>query len=293
MTVSTPLSNYWTHRQIVSEAMVLTNTIDNENIQLSNVRNHMNSGISYLANLLNIASMPHYGIWMNGTYETGLHPSGLEWVNLATALPAGPNVGAVPARIVTEIRRINWISPAAPILAGQLYPWNGNLTKLDVGQLTQLNNTQNVQWQSSIAWTHHGNEVLLFIGRNISTVNRAVVPGVGAQAYTVASTFNVFTAWAYRKPMLDNLVDPDLTPANQNYATPVDLPDEYVDLLIKIVQKKIMEQLREQVPAQLEQEINAGVQAISQQLIGELQFEQADREKRKYGNQQKTMGGGQ
>ena len=58
-----PLSRGWTHQQIVSEAMVLTNTIDNENIQLDNIRNHVNSGISYLAGLLNLAASPKYGFY--------------------------------------------------------------------------------------------------------------------------------------------------------------------------------------------------------------------------------------
>lgn len=38
--VITPLSNNWTRQDVVSEAMVLTNTLDNENIALHSVRVH-------------------------------------------------------------------------------------------------------------------------------------------------------------------------------------------------------------------------------------------------------------
>jgi hypothetical protein len=46
----TPLSRNWTHEQVASEVMVVTHTTDNEDIQLYNIRNHINLSLSDLAN---------------------------------------------------------------------------------------------------------------------------------------------------------------------------------------------------------------------------------------------------
>jgi len=62
MSLVTPLSMQWTYEQVVSEAMVLTNTMENVDIQLDNVRNHLNARLSYIANLLNSAERPWYGV---------------------------------------------------------------------------------------------------------------------------------------------------------------------------------------------------------------------------------------
>lgn len=276
MSAVTSLSSVWTHEAVASEAMVLTNTIDNENIQLFNIRNHINSNIAYLSNLLNLASSPWYGIWLEATLEDVLHPSGLEYVDLSIPVPI---VGFVPASGIYEIKRLNFTAQSPP----SNLDWVGNTTKLDIAQLTQLQSNQNIQWKFSIAWTHFGNELLLFVGNNIRTLNRTPLN----TAFDIRNQKLVI--WAYRKPVFDNLLA--VTDPNNNYSSItgnnalVDLPDEYIDLLIKMTQKKILEQIREQIPAQLEQEINVGIQSISQNLANEIQFEAQERMKSKYGPQ--------
>lgn len=279
MSVVTPSSRYWTHEQVVSEAMVLTNTLDNENIQLDNVRNHINKNISYLSNLLNLAAAPFYGIWLTGRLEATLHQSGLESIDLSIAEPAS---GAIPAQLVSDIKRLNVVS------ANGLTDWVGNCTKKDISELGELNSGRNVQYRHSILWSHHGSEIIVFVGNNIST---AAVPLVNAPYDISSQNFNV---WAYRKPILDNVAIATSigaqTAGGGNYRGNVDLPDEYMELLIKMTQKNILEQIREQVPQALEQEINQGLANINQLINSELQFEAAEREKRKYGSQQRPPG---
>lgn len=280
----TNLSRYFTYQQICNEAMVLTNTLDNENIQLDNVRTHVNVNISYLAHLLNLANAPFYGIWMSGTLETSLHASGLEWINMQTALN-----GKAPSTMWAQIKRINVASNNVAT------DWIGNCTKKDISEMTELNGRRQIQYRQSICWTHNGADLLFLIGPQITTPNFTANPAV----------FNVttqkFVVWGTRKPVLDNLVSDrvasgqqgaDQTGAlqTQNYFSTIDLPDEYAELLIKMTIIKILQQMHEQIPTQLEQEVNAGLAMINTQITSEMQFEAAEREKRKYGNPQKAPG---
>lgn len=279
MSTVTPSSRYWTHEQVVSEAMVLTNTLDNENIQLDNVRNHINKNISYVSNLLNLAAAPFYGIWMTGQLETTLHPSGLEWIDLSVIEPVS---GAIPAQTVSDIKRLNVVS------TGAATDWVGNCTKKDISELSELNSLRNVQYRHSVLWSHHGSELIFFVGTGIATVANALT----GTAYNMsAQNVNV---WAYRKPILDNVAIASSVAAQTagggNYRGNVDLPDEYMELLIKMTQKNILEQIREQVPQALEQEINQGLANINQMIGSELQFEAAERDKRKYGFPQRPPG---
>lgn len=414
-----PLSKYWTHEQIASEAMVLTNTIDNENIQLDNVRNHINAGISYLAGLLNLAASPWYGVYATFCFEPVLHNSGLEYLDLTDSVNNRAND---ISNMLFSIDRINMKPFNNPNPLAPSSTWNGNVIKEDIAQLTQLNTQQNIQWRHSVAWAHHGQDLLFYIGNNIQTANRPVpvqtdytlfcntglgggqmfanfmftddwanptlyttavngnsvtltyigtlnpggfehgtglrtgiqmaidlgalidntgedkiyfngvfptlAPaditfsgtlntltltfntsladgnytflatnklqewryGVRFSIVTSVASYNNFVLWAYRLPLLDNLIAPTSPATNNNYRAMVDLPDRYVDLLIKIVMQKILAQIREQIPMQLEQEINQGVATITGMLNQELQFEAAEREKRKYGAQQKAPG---
>lgn len=284
-----PLSSFWTHKAIVSEAMVLTNTIDNESIQVENVRYHLNAALSHLTNLLNLATTPWYGVWFQFTPEGTLHPSGLEY-SVLTDTFLGYNV----APLLHSIRRVN----VQPESGAESNAWVGNCTKLDMAQLAQLATTQNQQWRHSIAWAHHGNEIIIFTGKGIVTTLHS--ERINNAGYTLLNTH--FVGWGYRKPILDNLVPESVANGvwfndeyrgtiTQNYYDYIDLPDEYANLLIKIIQKNILEQLREQIPAQLEGEINQGLATITQNISAELQFEAAEREKRKYGAQQRGPGG--
>ena len=280
----TPLSNFWTHEQVVSEAMVLTNTIDNEAIQLDNIRNHMNSSISYIANLLNLSSSPWYGIYMTGTLETTLHPSGLEWIDLA------PQVGTVtPNTIISGIRRIN-STAVNPVETAVPLCYDGNWTSWDLSNLVQQNNKHNVQHRFSVAWQHHGDEIVLFVGNNIETAANAarltfkeIIPD-----YSLKPDKAKVVIWAHRIPILDDLKAPN--DPTTNYLGRIDVPDKYVKLVLQLTQKSILEQLSAQVPAALEQEINQAIVAAQGVINNEIQLEAADREKRKYGNPQKSGG---
>lgn len=430
-----PLSRGWTHEQVASEAMVLTNTIDNEAIQLDNVRNHINANISYLAELLNLAASPFYGIYATFCFEPQLHDSGVEYLDLTDSVNNNANN---IANLIFDMKRINIYE----VMTGTTPHWNGNVIKWDISQIMQQNAMQNVQSRHTVAWSHFGSEVLFFVGDNISSANRparrrvdyvlqccnqagvqaisaieasvqtilnpayvgqwatimdditsatwannkmtigfrrpvSTTPGEGTfldihvanqttgwttdndidyiydlsetpvskRNFTVTPMDNPpaewpnavilefdwtsadndhyiyfwdtlnehfvgaikvnfletgnpepqhacgrFVLWAMRTPILDALLRPDDPSLQNNYRGMVDLPDRYVDLLIKMTQKKILEQIREQVPQVLEQEINQGLANINQLIGSELQFEAAEREKRKYGSQQRPPG---
>ena len=271
----TPLSRDWTHEEIVSEVMVLTNTIDNEQIQLYNIRNHLNSNLSYLAKLLNLSSSPWYRLALTARIESSNHPSGLDWINLVTPVVVG---GTPPNLMLMDIHRIS-----VPRKNYNSTGWVGNCTKLDIAELTQLKSFQNVQWRYSVAWTYIGQEVLLFVGDQIMSWANA---NPLLEVYSILGIDLVL--WVTRKPILDDLLAPD--DPRSNYRQNVDLPDQYIDLLVKITQKKVLEQRREQIPTALEQEVNQGLASIQQMLANDLQFEAAEREKRKYGVAQRSPG---
>jgi hypothetical protein len=277
----TPLSRNWTHEEVVSEVAVLTQTLDNEEVQHMNIRNHLRLSVSYLAELLNLHTSPFYGIYVVGILESFLHPSGLEWVDLT----AGVNV----SNLFADIQRVNFVmnNPTAP-------DWIGNSRKCDISHLTQLQSQELLQWRFDIGWTHIGTDILFYVGRGIRTVAqpRGVTSIVDPIGYDVSN--QTFTIWGRRHPILDTLLarnDPannysNITGANAN----VDLPDQYIDLLVKMTQKRVLEQRREAVPQELTQQVNDGVAMINKLVSDELQFEAAEREKRKYGNPQRPPG---
>lgn len=288
-TAQQPLSSFWTHKAIASEAMVLTNTIDNESVQLENVRHHINAAIAHLANLLNLASSPWYGVWFEFTAESVLHPSGLEY----TDLTGNGITSADIASRLHSVKRVNII----PESDADADAFTGNCQRLDIAQLTQLLTSQNSQYRHTIAWAHHGDQILLFTGKGIETPLHPERSSY--KAFTTDGTH--YVGWGHRKPILDAMVPVSVEQTMpytdeyrgiivQNYFGYIDLPDEYASLLIKMVQKNILEQLREQIPQQLEGEIVQGLQSISQNITNELQLEAAEREKRRYGAQQRSPG---
>ena len=282
--VVTPLSNNWTRQDVVSEAMVLTNTLDNESIALHSVRVHCNVAVSYVAELLRLNTSPFYGIYMEATLEPTLHPSGLEWIDLA------PQVGTVtPNTIISGIRRIN-STAVNPVETAVPLCYDGNWTSWDLSNLVQQNNKHNVQHRFSVAWQHHGDEIVLFVGNNIETAANAarltfkeIIPD-----YSLKPDKAKVVIWAHRIPILDDLKAPN--DPTTNYLGRIDVPDKYVKLVLQLTQKSILEQLSAQVPAALEQEINQAIVAAQGVINNEIQLEAADREKRKYGNPQKSGG---
>jgi len=272
----TPLSRNWTHEQIASEVMVVTHTTDNEDIQLYNIRNHINLSLSDLANQLNLSTSPWYRISLTAMLEAAVHDSGLDWIDLDT-----PFSNQVPSQLLLDVKRLSTVS------SGVSTDWVNNCTKQDISEITALRSNQNVQWRYSVTWSHTGRELIIFVGNGIlSRANMAVTPW---QFYDI--TLQNFILWGTRKPLVDNLLAPGAP--NSNYRSNVDLPDQYVNLLVKMTQKKVLEQRRESgnpVDAQLYQEVTQNVQLLQQQLMSEIQFEAAEREKRKYGVPQRPPG---
>jgi hypothetical protein len=298
----------WTVQQVVSEAMILTGTLDNEeSVFVENVRNHYNMNLSHLADLLNLASSPFYGTYLTGLFETILHPfSGVHWINLgndydaninvtpATAVrDAHPGVTAVNTNVVNKLHSIKGIAinfrgvaPGDGAYTSQTFAalntaqnYTGNIVKWDLSKVLQQSNNLNIQHGQTIAYCHHGEELLFFVGQQIATPLRgAVVPA--SPAYTIvaptAATANAghfFTIWAFRQPMLDNLI-PISTTATTGYFQQVDLPDRYIKLLVDMIAKNIYQQKKEAVPQNIEQSIQTGLAQISQNLEQAARLEQ-------------------
>jgi len=264
------LSNDWTHEKIANEAQVLTNTLDNEFIQLSNVRAHINVNISYLAELLNLAAFPFYQIWMTGAFESALHPSGLEYINLGTTIG-----GYVPFRIISSIRRINFVKN------GEESDWCLNVARQDIAKLTSLASGQNLQYYQSILWNWSGSDLLFYVGDDIESANRDITD----VSYDITS--QVINIFATRNPLLDDMLAENVS---TTYRQPIDLPDKYVKLLLGLVQKSILNQLSREPPAQLEAEINQGIAMINQEIAQEIQHSQQIIDKYAYGNLSQRQG---
>jgi hypothetical protein len=306
-----PLGRAWTYEAIASEALVLTNQLDNENVQLYNVRAHINLAISNIVEMLNAANSPWYQIWLTALFEHNdtnpMHSTGLHYIDLSDTSVLSVNTDPYiskfnPSSDIDQILRMNisknkavWTAIKDNSFTGISF-WSGNLTKKDISELTELQTDKNVQYKQSICWTHSGSDILIFVGKDILTVPMLINRGIdfdaekGNYAYTTTLDGEIdqaITIVATRHCALDDLLPPD---TSVTYRTRIDMPDKYVDLLVKKVQKLILTQLREQVPAQLEQEITQQQMGIMQQISAELQFEQSEREKRKYGNMQKIPG---
>lgn len=333
MSDASPLSKAWTHEDVVSEALVITNQLDNERVQLYNVRVHMNIAISNIADMLNLANMPWYNVWLQGDFEDELHPTGLHYIDLKdiTLLSEEASTNRIdrnkyikdkthdsyiqnfiPSRDLKEIVRLN--VPKTQSIVGSIGTqlsgiavWDGNFSKKDISELTELQTTKNIQYRHSICWSHSGSDLLFFVGDQIVTKTNFWTKGFGSLidlingsnlsdtiAYTMVDEDLISGPFSYpitlvgmRKPELDDLKAPE---QSNTYKQPVDLPDEYMDLLVKKVQKFVLTQLREQVPAQLEQEINQQQMLIQKQINDELQYEQAERQKMTYGYGQRPPG---
>jgi len=275
MSTITPLSKQWTHKNIVSEAMVLTGTLDNETVQLDNIRNHLNASLSYIANLLNLAERPWYGIWMKGTIETAIHALGVDSLDLSTAIDT-----VIPANYLASIKRVGFMGSTKD-------GYVGNAAKWDMAVLLEQASNLNDQMRHTLAWTWNGSDILIYAGNEITSLR---TPSPDTISYTIVGQ-NITIA-GYRKPLLDNLIAPNQQTGSPigNYESMIDLPDEHVELLLNLIMKKIYTQRRERAPESLEQDINQGVAQISGLINQEMQFEAAERDKVRYGSPQKTPG---
>lgn len=309
-----PLSNMYTHQQAVSEVMVLTKTTDNERLQLSNFRNHLNVSIAQVVELVGISHSPRYETSIRCSIETTLNDSGLHWINLDTGIAVAGWGTFVPSQGFREIKRVNakkldtylggafgnqnavtvWNGSGGPfpqfesLAAGFNASKEGNFTKLDISALNQLSSVsdQNVQWSQSIAWTHTGNSILLFVGSDIATPFQGTY--VANNADTTGSPYALpfvdIVLTGTRQPMLDDLLAPTIS---NRYLNRVDLPDEYMSLCIALTQHKVLEQLNADIneKAIVNQQIQGELAKLQANVTEKVQFEKLEREKMKYGDQ--------
>ena len=271
-----PLSRFWTHERVASEVMVLTNVLNSQYVQLENIRYHINMQIGYLAELLNLANHPFYSLYLGAILERiSAHSTGLDWVNIDTPqihINSDP-MWCSPIQMIDNIKRIS----IYPIPGGRT-TWKGNCTKRDISVLTQQMNNMNDQERFTVSWAHEGNGIFILAGSEINTQLRP-----SNNYYSIKDTITNIHIFANRRPLLDSMVPPNIAATlGNNYSTMdefggvsmyafVDLPDQYISLLVKLVQKNVLEQLNAQIPPQMEQEINASIARISQ--VGEIEQE--------------------
>lgn len=245
----TRLSSTWTPQRVISEVRVLTRQLGNEIVQDMNIRNHINVAVSNIAEMLNMAKHPHYGIvFKNSTIEAGTTPPEID---LGALFSGGPFDGLAGQQVVWEITRISTTqnlggSPAVTRLH--------NVISQPLDVILNLNGNTNIQTQYDMFWEHHGSRILFYI------------PPV-AQLGFAPTTFDI---WAIRNPLLDDYTNTGLT-------TRIDLPDRYVRLLILMVQKMVLEQANQQSDPNLDANISNLTQQIANNIAQETQFIQATR----------------
>lgn len=268
--VESTLSVVWTHERLVSEIRVATNELDNERIQDSNIRNHINVCISNIAELLNLAKNPLYGISWEATPDyngVGLPPAGrppIPYIDLSipVALEVNgqpwtttlPNTAVFsPYSLLWEINRVGFVNQGSIIL--------NNCQKLSQEEIMHLSTRTNLQATQHISWNQHGNMLYLWIGQEV----------------TPPSQFWIF---GYRNPILDDLKD---YATSVTWRKPVDLSDRYVRLLLLMAQKMVLEQVNKQIDPALEQNIQSMTSQITSQIVQETQFAEMQRTKQEYG----------
>lgn len=306
-----PLSS-WTVQQVISEAMVLTNTLDNEDdVFVENVRYHYNMNLSHLADLLNLSASPFYGMYLSGIFETGFHPfGGIHWIDLGgersntsiqvanTANSAGalhpgttnPNVSLMQKIHSIKAVTIN-LRTAVPLPAtygakvtfatlNNQFNYTGNIPKWTLQQILQQANHLNNQYRQTLAYCHHGEELLFFVGSQFETPLREAesnAPAYKIIAPTADNTGHVFTIWCYRQPILDNLL-PISNGATGSTASgfflKADIPDRYIKLLVDMMRVSILQQAKQSVPQELQVGVNTALAQIGQNLEQAARLEQ-------------------
>lgn len=289
-----PLSSYWTPQLVISEVAVLVNELDNERIQNANLRTHCNLAIGHIAELLNMAQEPWYEVVWKIAKESTDHFNGCQWVNLQTPVtPTAasgtdgdrtPQVPATPSTLTAGniipsnlLRKVNRISAAKT--SGQSATngvWVGNLRKLSMNELVEQQTKQfNSQYRQSMCWAQSGNGIFILEGAKIDPSGNA--PGA-AYDYTRPGQLVLY---GQRKPLLDNMAGEDV--AGSGFRQLIDLPDQHMRLLVLMVQKNALEQLKKDVPADLDGQVTELTKQITQNLVGEVQYEQAERMKASQG----------
>ena len=266
-----PLSRSWTYWKVASQAMILTGEQDNQNVVPDYVRYHINTALSHLVDLLNIASAPHYGINIAASLEGTAHSSGVDYIDLTS----GINV----ANFIHTIKRVSF--PKGTINT----QFSGNAAYFDLAAILTQRANINTQNRMSIWWNHFGNYIFLFIGKSIaSAVN------TNDTTYTLGNP----TIFAYRQPLLDDMLDPENSVTFKYSDTPgiseyIDLPDRYVKLLVDMVSVAIIQQRKEPVPGELQQTVNQGLALLSKNIGDAIQLAQKEQQERRYGMPQRSI----
>lgn len=297
-----PLSSYWTPQLVISEVAVLVNELDNERIQNANLRSHCNLAITHIAELLNMAQEPWYEvIWKCEIEHSGtpgstagaytLHFNGCPWINLQTPvtptaasgtngdrLPQIPNTpntltagNVVPANLLRKVNRLSAAKTTAQSAVSNV--WVGNLRKLSMNELTeQMTKQFNSQYRQSMCWAQSGNGIFVLQGASITAA------GTAPADYTTPLQIVLY---GQRKPMLDNMAGENVT--GTGFTQLIDLPDQHIRLLVLMVQKMALEQLSKALPPDLDGQVTELTKQITQNLVGETQYAQAERVKASQG----------
>lgn len=278
-----PLSSSWTVQNMVGHIRVLINELDNERFQNANIRTSLNIAISHVAQLLNIAQEPWYQIAWQVTLESALHITGVKYINLSTQVtPAAPTGGTgdrapqggqggvtagdvIPSNLLWEVRQMIASASSAQISGNVPNVWTGNLTRLSVNEIMNLQNNYNTQYRQSMCWVHSGTNIFVHQGTDIAASGKDyVTPG---QLAIVGS----------RNPLLDNLAGENVS--GSGWGQLIDLPDRHMRLAMLMTQKMCLEQLNKVIPASLDGEVANLSQQITNNVVAELQFEQGKRSK--------------
>lgn len=260
MPVTSTLSVIWTHQRLVSELRVITNELDNERVQDANIRNHVNVCLSNIAELLNLAKDPFYGVTWNATPDgntpmpninlntkVSLLVNGSGWTTL------NPSVSTfAPYALLWEVNRLGFTNAAGKL---------ANAQRLSLEEIMHLNTGDNMQYQEAVAWHLHGGYLYLYVGGNI----------------TAPSAYYIF---GFRNPILDDLQPPA---SSTTWTQAIDLPDRYARLLLLMGQKMVLEQVNKQVDPSIDAAINQTTQQITSSIVAETQYAEAMRQKKEYG----------
>lgn len=282
-----PMSSVWTVRRVVNQIRMITGEPDSEKIQNSHIRNYINTAVAYLAEVLNEAEKPDYGVTWLCTQETTKHISGLDWIDLTHPLVVSANAAyernfsqnkhTAAGEIIpfTFLDSIDYLSCKASTVVGEqdtiANVLQRNCRKFNLEEITTLSNGFNNQYRQDIGYCPYGRDILLFFGSEI-TAEAAVAPDNVSTFYERPYHF---VLWGKRRPLMDNLLEEsDSTSSFDEY---VDVADEHIRLLIMLVQKSALEHVAKQID-------NSTAQAIAQEIAQirgfDAQEEQEDTAKR-------------
>ena len=287
----TPLSSMWTVARLIAEIRTLTNELDNARIQDTTIRNHLNSALTNIADLLNSAEKPDYGVVWRANLEAAAHPTGLAWIDLSTPVSVvatnawergfNQNSFVASSNMIpsSHLWGLSYVTAKAAA-SGQNDPtkvWKGNCQSVSISEVATLDTGLNDQYRQSICYHHHGHDVLFHFGSQITSAPN-MAPDNTNTYYERPKDFNI---WGYRQPLLDNL-EPESS-ATSSWKKYVDLPDKHMRLLLLFGQKMVLEQLKKEVDSGIEQQISTIIQQIQGTVQTDVQKQISDRINQKQG----------